>query len=240
MFVKAFNYLINWLYPPKCVFCSEIIPINMENGFCESCLNKLEFIENPVCIKCGRKTKNYNETCFDCGEAEFSFVKNVSLFYYEDKIRESILEFKLGDKPEFGVYFGKLMAEYFAKNIEYEADVIVSVPMYNKRLKSKGFDHAAILAKELSKNASIPFIKGGLIRIRNTKRQSGLNGGERRENVKDAFACKRTELIKGKKIILIDDIFTTGSTADNCAKALINAGAVEVLCLTLACTKNFD
>lgn len=233
---KILSKISDWIYPPKCIICQNILSLELPRWFCEQCRQKLVYIEKPVCIKCGRQAENENTTCPLCAHKTFSFHRNVSLFVYDGDIKDVIHRFKFGNHPEFGEGLAILMAEVFMREFDSQIDCIVPIPMHRKKERSRGFNQAAILANGVSKAIGVP-VCTGLSRKKQTKPQGSLSAAEREENVKNAFEVKERMFFQNKKVLLIDDVFTTGSTVESCAKTLISAGAKEVSSLTLSSTR---
>ena len=135
-------------------------------------------------------------------------------------------------------YFANFMAEEFERNKNEigEIDFLIPVPLHEEKEKERGFNQSKLLADELSKMIGIPVLDGNLIRVKNTKTQTELSYKERQENLEKAFKVLNWREIKGKRIVLIDDVLTTGSTLNHCAHALLNSGAAAVYALTAATT----
>lgn len=162
----------------------------------------------------------------------------ISPFLYRGKFKEAVKEFKFASQRLYGELFGKILAENIVKHewlLDY--DFIVPVPLHETRLLERGYNQSEILAKELSARLEIPLLCDILFRTRKTEHQSRLHGMERVENVREAFAAVEN-IISGKKVILVDDIYTMGETARACAFALKQGGAKEVVAVTLCITVN--
>lgn len=208
---RILNTLLDIVYPIRCGFCGGIVEYGNETALCDDCRSKLE-------------------STFNIRQRKDGF----SLYEYKDEIRRSILSFKYDGRKELGKVFGFLMYEAFKENgTSLDFDCIVPVPISEKRFEARGYNQTELIALSLSGLSSIP-VEKGLIRIKETLPQSELNYKERQTNVKDAFGTKH--LFKGKRILLLDDIYTTGSTMRECRKALYNAGAEKVYCCTVAYT----
>ena len=203
------NKILDFIYPNKCIFCEEIIPMGEEKDICKYCHLDINFI---------------------CNDKE----PNLAVFYYDDITRFSILRLKYYNQKQYAKVFAKMMYNKLC-NIDMEKyDYIISVPMYLKKKKKRGYDQAEIIGIELSKLTNIPFEKDNLIRTKNTLAQSKVSFEDRYENVKNVFSVLNRDRIKDKNILLIDDIYTTGSTINNCAKALKESGANYICYFTLA------
>ena len=199
-----------------CAFCGKID----ENFLCEECNKKFERITNVHIQK--YKNKTYTE--------------HIYMFKYTD-IRREILEYKFDDKA----YYYKTISQVFLKNkkiceILKTYDIIIPVPIHNKRRKERGYNQSELIARAISKTLGIPIVKNVLVKIKNTVPQSSLNKVQRAENANGVYSAKNHTKLRNKKILLIDDIYTTGSTLNECANALIQKGIKreQIGVLTLA------
>jgi len=186
--------------------------------------------EIGVCNKCYQKLSTTKDRNFDGGDG----IKAVfSPYFYENSLREAVKAYKFSGQRLFGNLFGKMIYEKL-KDISYiwDFDTIIPVPLHERRLKERGYNQSEIISDEISRFSGVAMINDGLFRIRETKRQSTLKGRERRENVKGAFYAY-PDIIRDKRIILIDDICTMGETLRACAEALKIAGAKEIIAITL-------
>lgn len=210
--IKLIETVLDIIYPKRCLWCGEILDFGRSEDFCLSCRNKFE----------GLNLLEYKDE------------NGFSLFNYDGEIRTKILSLKYDGKRDIGKAFGCLMYKAFIKNgFDMDFDEILPVAISRKRLKERGYNQTEIMAEELSRLSGIPVGKG-LVRVKETKPQNKLNIEERKINVKNAFKTDRS--FEGKKILLIDDIYTTGSTAAACAEALYTAGARSVKFCTAAKT----
>ena len=225
--------LLDWLYPRKCLFCTEIIPAGERKFCCGHCAYEAFLIEPPRCSKCGAPCQE--SICDECSIHVHSFTQNLSLFIYDDIVRDMILRFKYSGKANYAPTVAALMHRGFSLPAEKIGciDCIVPVPLHISRKRRRGYNQAALLAKELGKLYGKP-MNEPLLRSKKTKPQSGLNALERKNNVENAFRLKPDYSCAGKTFLLIDDIYTTGSTLDSCANVLKTAGAANVFCMTIA------
>jgi ComF family protein len=205
------DFILDMVYPPRCVFCDDVIPIGKPKWFCERCLPKI--------ISSYSSVKKIGEPDAEC----------YCVFTYDDIIGTAIKRGKYGGRPDYFRGFAKLMAEFYEKNIKSEVDFIAPVPLHKKREAARGFNQAVILSKELSKLIGITCATDLLKRVKYTVPQSSLpNSEQREENVKNAFCFNKKYEIISKKIMLADDIYTTGNTIKACSKILKENGASEV------------
>jgi ComF family protein len=229
------NGLLDVLFPPRCVVCGEIMEQG-EGQIHKECRKKLFPAAEPVCMHCGRPVASQRmEYCYDCGrKKEFFFRQGRSLYLYKGDIKKSMYRFKYSNKREYGRFFADEAVEMWGSWLErIRPDVIVPVPMYRKKEKRRGYNQAAVFARQLSQKTGIPVAKA-VSRIRDTRPQKELNDTERKNNLKNAFQNGKI-IVKYNKILLVDDIYTTGSTADAVSEVLLAAGAEEIyfLCICI-------
>ncbi len=233
---KYSERLIDFILPPRCILSGEIVD---KNGTLHSSKWKeLNFISTPLCSTCGTPFE-YLETdmsiCARCLTSSPSYNKARSAIYYDDNSRDFVLKFKHGDKTNLSVSMVPMMLKA-GRELFIDADYLIPVPLHRWRLLKRRYNQASILAKSISKETGIKFLPDTLTRHRYTKNQGAVSGKKRIKNVKNAFTVKKNDisLIKGKNLILIDDVFTTGATVNECAKTLIESGASKVDVLTLS------
>jgi ComF family protein len=170
----------------------------------------------------------------ECADVSFAFVKNRSVFVYDDAMGDVIHAFKYGNHPAHGRALGKVMASRFSACFS-DIELIVPVPMYRKKERSRGFNQANILAREIARDTGIAYDCKSLLRVRDTAAQSGLTAPARKVNLAGAFSLSgNSRAIVNKNILLVDDIMTTGSTLHECAGVLKRGGAATVYAYTLA------
>jgi len=184
-------------------------------------------------MKCGKKLEQEGELCGDCKRKEHLFVKGRILYEY-DSVVSSIYRLKYGGRREYADFFGEEMAKYLGPFIrQVRPDGIVPIPLHPKRMKVRGYNQAALLAKALGKHCEVPVYEHYLERRKNTLPLKLQNPKERQNNLKKAFNIAEND-VKLKQIILIDDIYTTGSTMDEASRTLLQHGAQEIYFLTLS------
>lgn len=225
---------IDLLLPPRCPACGEIV--NRQGSFCTPCWSSLRFITPPMCAACGLpfEVPQMDATlCAACLATPPRFEARAALAY-EGAARDVVLRLKHADRPHLAA---DMAVQMLRASSDWLADaVIVPVPLHRWRLWKRGYNQAAELAKALSRRSGAPLILDALIRHRATSNSQGLNPSERRRNVRGAFRVRDSARpqIAGRCIVLVDDVFTTGATADACARTLLRAGAGPVKLLTLA------
>ena len=216
--MSVFSQLLDLLFPPRCAFCRRVLKPG-ENGMCKKCATSISRTNRG-----GAQSGDFFSVC-------------VSPLYYEKKTRDAILRFKFNDTTSYAEIFGKLIAECVEENLKGYYDIITWVPLSNKRYKKRGYDQAMLLA--MSAALKIDDVAVELLR-KNTDvpAQSGMGTAEkRRANINGVYTVVDEELVRDKRVLLIDDIITTGATLSECAKTLKYCGAKEVLCCTLARTR---
>ena len=207
--------LLNLLYPNVCGFCGSL----NKNSLCESCEEKL----NRTIIN---KIDYYDD---------MYFAEHYYLFKYKDEIRNYILDYKFNDKSYLYKSFAKIIIKNEKKCDFFEKyDIIIPVPIHNKRKNERGYNQSELIARDIAKSSSLKLVKNSLIKVKNNSKQSTLNKDERRINTVGAYEVINKEQIQNKSIILLDDIFTTGNTVNECSKVLIKNGAKNIGILSIA------
>jgi len=230
------HVLSDLLFPRRCPVCD--LPVKLTEGLiCRKCCPKLHYVAEPYCMRCGKplqltehdrlQPKEAAEFCYDCSYKPHVYDRGISLYRY-DSIRRTIYRFKYGNRPEYAVFLGREMAQRLGKIIlSWKPDALVAVPLHRTRQKKRGYNQAYLLAKELGRLLDIPVLEGWLVRVRNTKPLKMLDGRERRNNLKKAFKIVQNE-VKLKTIIIIDDVYTTGSTMDEIAAVCRQNGIEKI------------
>ena len=224
------------LYPQTCYFCGKICKDRM----CIECRGKVEYIEEPRCKKCGKPIRyEEQEYCHDCTEQTFHYEQGMSIWLHKGPVRWSVYQFKYRNRRIFAeFYIEEWWRIYGKKLMEWSIDVIIPVPLHRKRRRKRGYNQSEILAKELGKRCNIPVDTKSVIRTVNTRPQKELNNKERQKNLRSAFDV--TKYWKNaKKVLLIDDIYTTGNTIDSIARLLKQKGAEKVYFLTISIGQGF-
>jgi len=230
--------LADIVFPPACLTCGAIFDHPEGLPFCPSCLSKIKFITSPLCVRCGMPFIGTTGTDHDCGDCIIStpmFSSARAVGHYEDILLDAIHDFKYKGKSSLGKILGRWMSEYNYPSFNISSfTLIIPVPLHPKRLKERGFNQSVLLARELSGRFSIPLDIFTLKRQVCTEPQVHLGKKERESNVRNAFIVSDSKKISNQKIILVDDVYTTGSTVKECARILLKEGALTVGVLTLA------
>ncbi|MDQ4122463.1 MAG: ComF family protein [Acidobacteriota bacterium] len=236
------NPLLTVFYPQECTLCGESVEAIELGEVCESCWEKSEIFDGSqtICFHCGLVLANSpnpgNEKqtfCRACDELSFAAARAIGI--YDGALRAAVL--KLKREPAVSEKLKELFFGAFNQTPINEATKIVAVPLHEKRFRERSFNQAAVLAECLSKMSGLEILENCLIRSRHTQmHRAGMDERGRRESVEKSFEVKNPRLIENEKILLVDDVFTSGATASACAKILKEKGASEVFVLTIART----
>jgi ComF family protein len=238
---RILSGLADIVFPPQCLTCEEILDSeNNTTPLCPACFSAIHFIQPPLCPCCGipfAGAGGDNHLCGECLLSKPLFSVARAVGHYETKLLEAIHSFKYKGKISTGEALGKIMAD-FAYPAFHMADysLIIPVPLHSKRLRERGFNQALILAREISRKFLIPLDFLTLRRHMYTDAQINLGRKDREANVKGVFSVRDSEKIQGQRIILVDDVYTSGSTARECTRILMRNNAESVAILTLART----
>ena len=230
---SIYKGVLQLLFPLRCPVCDGIVPQAGEK-ICLECLGRLKVLTPPWCMKCGKKLAQEGEYCADCGKKTHFFMRGRALYEYES-IALSIYRFKYGGRREYADYFGEEMEEYLGDFIRsVEPDALIPIPLHRKRRAARGYNQAELLARALGDRLGIPVYTDFLVRQKNTAPLKYENPEERQNNLKKAFNILQND-VKLEKVMIVDDIYTTGSTMDETARVLKEAGVQEIYFVTLAC-----
>jgi len=224
---KLTEALLDLLFPPRCVGCGR-----EGEWFCQTCQSQLAFILPPVCPMCGLHLP-VGSFCSQSHSPWLDAIRSVA--YSEGALREAIHQFKYRGVRALALPFGKLLYGCWQIH-EIPADVIVPVPLHPRRLRERGYNQSELLAEQLGRHTGVPVNCAVLRRVKHTLPQVGLNAQRRRENVADAFQAV-SDSLADQRVVLIDDVCTTGATLEACSVALKTQGARSVWALTLGRAK---
>ncbi len=238
-----FSSLAQWgmelIFPRRCPVCGQIVQPSGEL-ICATCFLQLSPVKSPVCRKCGKEVLgDHYEYCPDCMRRQRTFDSGMALFNYNEAARRSMAAIKYKNRREYLDFYGAALSRRFSKIVgHWQADCLIPVPIHPSRRRQRGFNQAEELAKRLEKSWNIPVCSQILIRNRKTVPQRDLNPSERLKNLREAFrlhpdCCKNLVHFFPKTVILIDDIYTTGSTIEACARVLKAAGVQRVYFLVV-------
>lgn len=237
------NILTELLFPRRCPVCDDVIRMRPGkkkqkdgewNKICPECVAKLVPVGQPWCLKCGKPLKNAEqEYCHDCSRGNHVFTAGRAVFTY-DSAAASLYRFKYGGRQEYAECYGALAARLLSEDKRLKtAQAIVPVPLHPVRQRKRGYNQAALFARVLGTAWSIPVREDLVVRCKNTEPLKQLNPIQRQNNLKKAFKMMQND-VKLNTIIIVDDIYTTGSTMDAVAKVFSDAGVHKIYFVTLA------
>lgn len=235
--VKFTDMALDMLYPKTCPVCDNVL--KRQEMICSQCRGKLVYICEPRCKKCGKflgkeENASYQEYCSDCRRVRHSYDFGIAVFILNDEMRQSIYRFKYKNRRTYAIFYGNAIADYCGTLfLTLGIEVIVPVPIHKRKKRQRGFNQTDLIAEALGERLHLPVCSNLLVRTRYTIPQKELNPTARHNNVKNAFQIGKS-LVQYKKILLVDDIYTTGSTIDACAEMLKTAGVEQIYFVSLA------
>lgn len=226
---------INYLYPKniKCIICEAELSHNTHYSICDKCMDSLPFIVGKVCVKCGDPIKSDGNYCLHCKNDMPLFKMCRSPFIYRDPIRHMVRNLKYDNKRYLAETLSNFVVSEFVK-MGVDVDMVVPVPISEHRLKVRGYNQAELLCSAFVEKLHLDVRTDVLLKVKETSSQAYLTRQEREKNLEDVFKVSDKKLVKDKTILLVDDVFTTGTTLNECTKVLLHAGAKAVYCVTLA------
>lgn len=235
-----FRAFLDILFPPLCHVCKTFIPAAGPLHLCPACHRDVRFISSPCCVVCGipfATDGGIDHRCGPCQTAPPPFTAARSAVLLAGPVQQLVHRFKYGHKVHLRRPLALLSGESLTPFVRAAGpEVMVPVPLHPHRLRERGFNQAILIGEVLAAAWGVPLLRDTLRRQRPTVPQVGLSAAERRDNVRGAFAVAAPARIAGRKILLLDDVYTTGSTLAECARELKRAGAVEIVAVTVART----
>lgn len=230
---KTGQIILDLVFPRRCAVCDEPVGRLLE-GVCSSCRAKIVYIKAPFCMKCGKQLKSgKGEFCSDCLKRKHLYIQGRALYDY-GSMADSIFRFKYAGRQEYAMFYGEELYERYGRWLSViKPDVLIPVPAHSSRKRLRGYNQSELLARELSKVSGIPVRDNLIIRKKKTLPQKNLTQRERQNNLKKAFKIRQND-VKLNTIVIIDDIYTTGSTIDAMAEVLFTTGVREVYYMALA------
>ena len=229
---KAVSYIVSLVFPESCIFCLKPVERNSPNPYvCRECLEDIPYLTFD------ERLKETDGVSFEGYE-----IYGLSIYDYRS-IRDTIFLFKYKGFKRYGSVLGRMMADYVIENklqAILDADMVVPVPLWKEKEKKRGFNQAALMAESFSEITGIPYDESAIMRIRDTAPQNSLRKHQRDVNIRSAFKVTDENKVKGRKILLLDDIYTTGSTVRECAKNFYADGAKAVMYIALAGADEHD
>lgn len=226
---------VNLIYPLHCANCRTCLDISNETGLCGLCMAGIRRNPKPHCVSCGRPVDEAFKACPECRKTKFHFKSAHSAYVYDGALKELIHILKYKGRLSLSATLSGFMTDFIKENgaILEDIDVITFVPLDGRRLRERGFNQSKVIAAGLAQDAGIG-LADILEKPHTTRHQNELSKDERMTNLKGAFKVRPDAKVRGLKILLIDDVMTTGSTLSECSRTLLDAGAKVVRCLTLA------
>ncbi|MDR1134802.1 MAG: ComF family protein [Clostridiales Family XIII bacterium] len=230
--------LLDLVFPPSiyCISCGNLIDETRVYSLCDKCAREFKWANGKTCEKCGRILgDDYNGTlCGECGQSAHAYEKGYACLEY-GSCREVIHGFKYLGRMYYAESIAQIMHDRLAEAAS-EFDAVLPTPMYKPKERKRGYNQADLIGGLLAAKTGLDYDNDTLVRRRNTAPMSGLGKEAREENVRDAFAVAegKADAVRGKRLLIVDDIYTTGSTLDACAKVLTDAGAKSVCFIVLA------
>ncbi len=233
--------ILNLIYPESCFICSDPLSRMQECGVCRRCWeNTLRTqISPPLCPSCGIPFQSTavepGHLCGECGVRIPPYSGARSFGYYRAELGCLIRGFKFEGRRNLSALLSPLLACTFVDAWDRsDVDLVIPVPLHPRRRRERGFNQAAVLSRDLSRLVAIPCCENALVRARDTVPQIGLSDSERLRNVRQALRCRRPDVVSQKRLLLVDDVMTTGATVCSASEALLDAGALRVSVLTVA------
>jgi len=224
---SIWNAFLDLLFPPTCGGCETI-----GSCWCATCHAKVNFLIEPLCLKCGLPSAKPSQQCSQCVKDSYSFSALRSWASFDEPLRSALHRLKYKRDRSLGGAFALPLSD-FVRALNWEVDMIVPVPLGKGRKKERGYNQVEEIASPLAERLGLQHAPRALTRAKETRTQVGLSALERIENVKGAFQAEPA-LVKGRAVLLMDDVATTGSTLSAGADALLSAGASQIYALTVA------
>ena len=225
------NQIKDLLFPRRCAICDDVLT-HGRKYICRECRPKIVYIKEPYCMKCGKALSEVKEYCNDCLNRSHMFIQGSAVFDY-GAVAGSLYRFKNKGRVEYAEFYARALYSEKAELIRaLSPDAFIPVPIHLSKLKSRGYNQSEIISKELSKLTSIPTNTTLITRVKKTIPLKNLGLRERQNNLKNAFKVNDNG-VKLKTIIIIDDIYTTGSTMDAMASAILEVMNVDIYFLTV-------
>ncbi len=229
--MNSSQMLINFLFPSVCCFCGEVTAY--DRAVCPLCREKASTISGIACSSCGME----RGFC-SCAEQPGEYECSVASFYYEELPKQGVLLLKYGQTPYIARYLSAYMAKQASVRLKgIRFDMLTAVPMHRLKRRARGYNQAEMLARPLARRLGIHYAKNILLQTQKNRSQHLQNRDDRQKNVQGIYQLGKNALVKGKTILLVDDIITTGATLRECAHVLKAGGARAVYCVVFCATK---
>lgn len=229
---RVWQEILDAIYPPRCAGCALV----GNDGWCEGCAAQIEFVALPVCKRCGTPLSP-QEFCASCRANPLVVEAVRAAAHYRGVVQAAIHRCKYGKRPTVAPALADLLVTGWQSPLTeplHSAEVVVPMPIHPQRERERGFNQSLLIASHFCQRTGLKLVHGVLERVVYHRPQVGLDANERRQNVRDAFRMVQSQQVAGKSVLLIDDVWTTGSTLNEAAKALLSAGAARVFAYTVA------
>ncbi len=239
-----FQEILDIIYPVRCPLCGDIV-VPKGNKSCPSCKAKLPYIQEPSCMKCSKPLEQEEkEYCSDCERKAYHFDRGYAVWTYNDVMKKSVANFKYHGRKEYAAFYIEEVVERYSDKIKrMKPDAIVPVPVHRSKYLERGYNQADILARGIGKMVGVPVVSDLLLRNKKTMPQKELSDIERLRNLTGAFrwneAASRRYGRDLARLLLVDDIYTTGSTIEACTNILKSQGVLEVYFIVLCIGRGF-
>ena len=223
------------LFPRRCMCCGKVLSFETyKRGVCDNCKKELVLVKDPRCSICGKPIRfHFDAYCKDCGKRKHYFIQGRGVFVYTGSMKLAMYGFKYSNSRYIASTCARFAWKKYGDWIRYiSPDAIIPVPMFKKKKRQRGYNQAEVFGEALSKESGVPIIKDYVFRCVNTIPQKGLDLTKRQENLKNAFKIKRND-VKLNCVLIVDDIYTTGTTIDAIGKVLQSQGVTHVYFLTI-------
>ena len=234
--MKLIDKCLGILYPQTCYFCGKVCKTHI----CKECEGKVTYIHEPICKKCGKPLRyEEKEYCTDCAEKDFYYEQGRSVWLHAGNVPWSIYQFKYHNRRIYGEFYAEELFRLYGDLMrKWMIDTIIPIPLHRRRRRTRGYNQAELVARHLGKLANLQVDTKSVIRVNYTRPQKELSQKERQKNLRNAFRVTK-HWKPGKNILLIDDIYTTGSTINSVAEVLKEKGAQKVWFLTISIGQGF-
>ncbi|TCO76474.1 ComF family protein [Marinisporobacter balticus] len=234
--------VLNFIYPRNiyCILCGKSIEKTEKYSLCNACREKIKFIDDHSCEKCGKPLAElyFQSKCPDCIKTNHAYTKGFSCVEYDDYTKKLVHKLKYKNDRYLSYHMAEMMIEKLQKQGVEDIDLIIPTPLHKKKERKRGFNQAYLLAKYIGKAMNLKVDRKSLIKAKETQSQNQLSKDERKNNLKDAFYVVSKDAFKDKKILIIDDVYTTGSTMNACSEEILKAKPRGIFIMSFATGKN--
>ncbi len=224
--------VLGFVYPPHCLLCRE--PLDEPDGLCSACWATLGIINGPRCLRCG--SPGVSDPCANCTDKVFVFTRLYALTPFSQSVQRLVHMLKYQGQTVAAQTLGRALGRMLAgEPLAAARPVVVPVPLHGSRQRERGYNQSVLIARAMAPLLDLSVQERALKRVRATETQTALDSAERGVNMEGAFRGRRDDLVRDRPVLLVDDVVTTGATANACAAALLEAGASEVAVAAVAC-----